>query len=978
MPAHDFPPDLFADPRSGERHLRAVHEHFLSSGSRFSLEDFSRVFTTALRASPDPDMALANFLRYLEVTVSPASLLSDLLQYPLLLDVLMTVFGNSRYFSDILVRDPSLFRWLTASAVLHEPVTSRPLAEEIERILGTFVTPERRLDAVRRMFRRELLRIGVQDTLGLADLRSVTGQLSLLADTVIAAAVRVALDQVSEKFHALPRTGFAVIGLGKLGGNELNYSSDVDLLFVYDEEGACPDGGPSFHEFFNALGERIVQHLTHSSKQGHLFRVDMRLRPESGAGPLARSLESYLLYYEARGELWERQMLLKARPVAGDLVLGRQFIASLEPFVYPRSFLEHPAESVARIKARIETSLGDAANVKLMAGGIRDIEFIVQTLQLLNAGKNPSLRSGNTLRGLELLADGGMLVPQEAKELEQAYVFYRTLEHRLQTMHNTQTHTLPKDTRTLGLLARRLGLPSAAVFGEETAKHLRKVRAVFSRVFTVPPNSSAADLEAVIDGVSPEEATQRLLKDYGFSDVRQALKSLRMLALGSTLTGARETDARERSAFRSVALPLFDELSATPDPDLTLHSLTLIAGGQKMPGAFFAELRDQRFRKFILQICSLSPRFSRALAVHPELLEVLAGDIGALEQMTLGGLPAAGDALAFKMQQELRTSIRHLLGFSTFDEMTAELAAIADFIVAGIFDGILPGGARRPRLALFAAGKYGSREATLDADLDLFFVGDVRADAQRAALEARAAEIVRTLSMVSAKGRLYEVDVRLRPEGRNAPLVTDRSAYGKYLRERASLWERQMLTRLRFVCGDPAIGRAVLEEAGRFIRETPLPPDWSTSIVAMRRKMESRTRTRGEAIVDLKLGPGGMADIEFLAQMCVLKPGCIVPSHTKSTALGVLAAAGPAVLTPEELTRLEEAYRMYRRLEWLLRVTLDERGAFLPVGKNLETLARCYGRTGGRDLADLVGRTMREVRAVFLRGAARLAEEGRA
>jgi glutamate-ammonia-ligase adenylyltransferase len=978
MPATDFPPDLFADPRSGERHLRAVHEHFISSGSRFSLDDFSRVFTTALRASPDPDMALANFLRFLEVTVSPASLCTDLLQYPLLLDVLMTVFGNSRYFSDILVRDPSLFRWLTASSVLREPATRLPLEEEIERILNAFAAPERRLDAIRRMFRRELLRIGVQDTLALADLRSVTGQLSLLADAVIDAVVRVALDQVSEKLRLLPGTGFAVIGLGKLGGNELNYSSDVDLLFVYGEEGTGPDGGPSFHEFFNVLGERIVQNLARSSKQGHLFRVDMRLRPESGAGPLARSIESHLLYYEARGELWERQMLLKARPVAGDLALGRQFIASLEPFVHPRSFLEHPAESVARIKARIETSIGDAANVKLMAGGIRDIEFIVQTLQLLNAGKNPSLRSGNTLQGLELLAEGGLLTPKETKDLGQAYIFYRTLEHRLQTMHNTQTHTLPKDTRATGLLARRLGLPSAAVFGEEMAKHLRNVRAIFSRVFTVPPDSSAADLEAVIDGASPEEATRRLLQDYGFRDVRQALKSLRVLALGSTLTGARETGARERSAFRSVALPLFDELSATPDPDLTLHCLALIAGGQNMPGAFFAELRDQHFRKFLLQICSFSPRFSRALAVHPELLEALAGDIGALERAAADGLPAAGDALEFKMQQELRTGIRHLLGFSTFDEMTAEHAAIADFIVAGVFDGILPGGARRPRLALFAAGKYGSREAILDADLDLFFVADVRGAAQRAALEARAAEIVRALSMVSPKGRLYEVDVRLRPEGRNAPLVTDRSAYGKYLRERASLWERQMLTRLRFVCGDPAVGRAVLEEVGRFIRETPLPPDWVASIVAMRRKMESRTRTRGEAIVDLKLGPGGMADIEFLAQMCVLKPGCLPPSHRGGTVLNVLAAAGPAVLTPDELSRLQNAYRLYRRLEWLLRITLDERGACLPVEKNLETLARCHGRKSGRDLADLAGRTMREVRVIFLRSAARIGEGGAA
>jgi len=975
MSAPDLPLDLFDDARSGERNLRAVHELFLASGSRATLEEFSRAILTALRSSPDPDLAVANLLRFCEVTVSSASLFTDLVQHPVLLDILMRTLGNSRFFADILVREPTLFRWLTASAVLNTPLAREELQGETDRCAATFANLDRRMDALRRMFRRQLLRIGMRDVLEITDITTVTAELSLLADCTIDAVVRWTWDQVREKGEEIPDVPFAVIGLGKLGGNELNYSSDIDLLFLYGDLPPDADAERT-HAFFHRFGERIVQHLSRSTGEGHLFRVDMRLRPESGSGPLARSLGSYLLYYEGRGELWERQMLIKARPVGGDRQLGEAFIRALQPFVYPRAFLEHPVESITRMKARIESTLGDATNVKLMPGGIRDIEFIVQALQLLKGGKNPGLRTGTTLTALAALEQSGILTGREARGLMKAYRFYRLLEHRLQIMQNTQTHSVPRDERGQGLLARRMGIASAAMFEQELGDHLGLVRGVFTKVLSVQAEPSAAGLEAAIDGALPEEATRRLLTDYGFRDIRQTLRNMRSLAFGSTLTGLRETDSRARSAFRQVATSLFNDLSATPDPDLTLQGITLIAAAQKFPGSFFSQLQDQRFRRFIVDTCAMSPRFARILGDHPDLLETVALDPAGPYPGDSGTLIPADDLVAFKTVQEVRAGLRYVLGFSQIEELTADIASIAESAIRRVYEGGLSGRGRAPRLAVFALGKLGSRELMIDADVDLLFVAETRTAAEQSRLEKMASVCVTGLSAISERGRLYEVDVRLRPEGRNAPLVVDRSAYRIYLEQRASLWERQSLTRLRFVCGDEELGRQVLADVRSFVFDHPLPPDWVKTTVEMRKKIESRTRTRGEAIIDFKLGAGGMVDVEFLVQMMLLQPGALPADVRGRDAFTLLRAAPPHLLTEPERTLLIDAYRLYRRLELLLRITLEERGSLLPVGAKMERLARCAGRMTPEDLTRTVASRMSAVRALFLAFAARLEQPG--
>jgi [glutamine synthetase] adenylyltransferase / [glutamine synthetase]-adenylyl-L-tyrosine phosphorylase len=970
MSAPELPLDLFHDARSGERNLRSMHELFLSSGSRASHEDFSRAILTILHSSPDPDLGLTNLLRFCEVSTSKAGLFTDLVQYPVLLDMLMRILGNSRFFADILVREPELFRWLTASSVLNAPLTAVDLADETGRISGMFSTVERRMDALRRLFRRQLLRIGARDVLGLADLVAVTTELSLLADGIIGATVGWTWEQLRSRAEGVPDLPFAVIGLGKLGGGELNYSSDIDLLFIYGDPAPDADA-EAIHAFFHAFGERLVQHLSRSTGEGHLFRVDMRLRPESGAGPLARSLQSYLLYYESRGELWERQMLIKARFVGGDRALGAAFLQALEPFVYPRAFLEHPAEAIVRMKARIESTLGEATNIKLMPGGIRDIEFIAQALQLLHAGRNTVLRGGNTLVALAALGRDGTLPSRDARGLARAYTFYRTIEHRLQIMQNTQTHIVPSDERERGLLARRIGLSSASILNQEMRDHLRHVRGVFTKVLQVRSEPTSAGLEAAIDGVLTEDATQRILVDLGFRDVRQALRNMRSLAFGSTLTGTREVDSRARTAFRQVATILFNDIAATPDPDLTLHSVTLIGGAQRFPGSFFAQMQDPRFRRFLVDTCATSPRFARVLGDHPALLESLATDPAGRDLAPGDGLPATDDLVTFKLFQEVRAGVRHILGFSRFEELTVDLSTVAEFIVTRIIDGQSNEHGRKPRLAVFALGKLGSRELTFDADLDLLFVGEAASAEVLSDLERIAGACVRELTAISDRGRLYDVDLRLRPEGRNAPLVPELSAYRSYLANRASLWERQSLTRLRWIGGDEELGQRVLRNVQDHVFNAALPSGWVATTVDMRKKMESRTRTRGEAIVDIKLGAGAMVDIEFLVQMLQMA-GAVPPEVRGRDVFTVLRATSAPLVTDSERERLTEAYALFRRLELFIRVTLGEHGSILPVQARLDTLARCAVHATGAELLTRVQSTMTGVRVLFLEIAERI------
>jgi glutamate-ammonia-ligase adenylyltransferase len=968
MAAVDFPTSLFTDPSRAQRNLRTIHEMFIASGSQFPLDVFSEALHGQLLLSPDPDKAITNLFRFAEATVSKASLFNDLVKYPVALEVLLKVFGYSQYLADILVRDPELFRWLTVSDVLMMPQMKSALASDVQRIEKMFAKPERRLNSLRRLYRREMLRIGAKDILGVADLAMVTKDLSDLADVLIDASCRLAELTLREKYGSKPETPYGVIGLGKLGGGELNYSSDIDIVFVYAEEGELRTSRKvTYHEYFNKFVEKSVQNLSQASGEGYIYRVDTRLRPEGSLGPLARSVQSCLLYYESRGELWERQMLIKARPVAGDLDFGERFLRQLTPFIYPRTFFTHPTESIARIKARIEAAVVGDDNIKLQAGGIRDIEFVVQALQLLNGGKNERVRSQNTLHAIALLTAEKLLSPEEDTALTDGYVFFRTLEHRLQADLNSQTHSLPSDPKDQAILARKMKLRSSSELVSHVESHRKQVRRIFDAVLKVGGGDEVVvGVEAIVDGGMGEGQVSKMLTDFGFKETHRAARVLKSIFSGSTLTGGSALDARSRDAFRQVAGLVFQGISRSSSPELALDNLGALIAVHKFPEQLFAALREDGFRKLLLTICGISPRLTRGLANDELLLELLASHSAALAQPWDGKRRRNEKLVMLKEREELRAGIRHVLGISSFRDYTTELSRLADEAMAFAFEEECKRrGLRRPSLAVFALGKYGTRELSVDADLDVLFVSDQKAK-NSDKLEKIASGVIQKLSSISPGGKLYDVDARLRPEGRNAPLVVDKATYVAYLKERASLWERQSLTRMRFVCGDASLAEMAAHEVALFVYESPLSRAWTDEIVSMRRKVETRSHTRSSGFFDVKLGSGGMLDIEFIAQMIQLKFGATALPLRFLPTMDVLGIAPSTVLSGEHASFLKHAYGLYRRIELMMRLSLEDRSTILPTGGKLELLASALGVSTGEELRTTVVENMKDVRSHFL------------
>jgi glutamate-ammonia-ligase adenylyltransferase len=475
-----------------------------------------------LAQTADPDQGLNHWERFLQAGLNRSQLLDYLGGNPRMLHLLCTIFGNSPSMAQTLIRDPLLVYWLAEQQVLTRRPSREMLAASLRMMLANVKAAELQLDALRRFRRRETLRIGVRDLLKLENVQETTAALTDLACVLIQAAYEIADAGLREQ-HGRPthkdsrgravETGFAVIAMGKLGGGELNFSSDVDVLFVYaSENGATAPAGRagakesgrviSNEEYFERLARAVTKALADVTQEGHVFRVDLRLRAEGTSGQLARSLDRYEQYYRKRGEQWERMALLKAWPVAGDPSVGRAFLKRIDSFVFDRAGSE-PAAVIAQVKAvkdMIDAKMAgrgqERRNVKLGRGGIREIEFIVQAAQILHGGAQPDLRDRSTMGALERLARHKFLSPGDKAALEKAYVFLRDVEHKLQMVHDLQTHALPESPDELARCAIRLGYraedrrTAGRKFLSDHRRHRANVHRIFEHLFGVPARSA--------------------------------------------------------------------------------------------------------------------------------------------------------------------------------------------------------------------------------------------------------------------------------------------------------------------------------------------------------------------------------------------------------------------------------------------------------------------------------------------------------
>lgn len=863
---------------------------------------FLAVVTQALEGCADPDRAVANLGRWAGAVGSRASAYGLLASYPTAARMLVAVFAASQFFADLLIYTPEYLEVLTNPRIRDRGRDAEALWADLSRRVGIAKTANARRDALRRFKPPEALRIGVRDLLGYADMPETARAISDFADVC----VRMAL-QICAEERGLNAPPFAVFALGKLGGRELNYASDIDLIFVHGD--TMPTGEAM------KLGEGVRDALAKATDAGFVFRVDLRLRPEGRFGPVSRSLESCRAYYESWAEPWERQALMKARFVAGDPDVGAAFSELAESFVYRPRVEESFVESIRNNKRRLEQKVARAGeadvNVKEGVGGIRDVEFAVQLMQLVAGGADPALRGGNTLHALNALARSALMTGDERDTLAESYIFLRTVEHRLQIRDELPVRCLPVEPRELRRFGRRLGYGDGVRFLADYRRHTARVHALFERLFyggaspaseEPPASGELTDWALAPDDPAAWAALGDALAARGFRDVPAALDSLGRSVSGSQYGGIMP-DAR--AAFAALVPALLDGAGRTPDPDAALRGLDALAVAVPSHAALYQTLAESR--TLLPRLCLLAAESSylwQMLLSHLELLDGLA-DEEAMDAPPVFGSSGTVAAMAAQARRaRLKTGARDLWGLADTAQAMAEVTAAAQAALADALQIARHELGFGGRFAVIGLGKLGGGEMGYGSDLDVLYVADAGELAPAARLAERAQRVLK--DDLARFGFRYEMDARLRPEGRKGQLVLDADSYRHYYAHSAATWERQALLKARFVGGDETLGREFAALAESVVYSAPLPDAQAGEIRAMKRRVETE---RLKDPNDLKLGPGGMTDIEWTAQMLQLRHG---PRRARLRTPGTLEALrrlrDDALLTQADWETLSETY----------------------------------------------------------------------
>jgi glutamate-ammonia-ligase adenylyltransferase len=842
-------------------------------------------------ASLDPPQVETILVQLGEKWPANATPLVDVVeQFPLGETALVHLLAVSSICAARLRRNPETLLWLHQSEVCLASHGYAEMLNEFRTLAGDSVSEEN-FGALRFWKGREMTRVALRELANVAPLEETTAELSQIAEICI----RRVFEHWNAEFrqrHGSPKAEFAILALGKLGGGELNHSSDVDLLFLYSDEGQLSPH-LSYHEFFNRLAKKILETFSIPHPEGSLFRVDLRLRPEGSAGPLARSLESMENYYAGFGETWERLALIKARGVGGSRELAYEFLRQHQPFIYPKSPTPDLLDEIANIKRRIERDVVGhdelERDVKLGRGGIREIEFVVQALQLIHGARHAFLQEASTLKALRGLRQLDLLPRDEVLTLDKAYRFLRRVEHRLQIEAEQQTHTVPREPEALRRLALSLRFSSGERLTVALQEKMRSVRSIFERVISKTHTEPAKiDLEI-------------------FSDQKRAAKALADLAQGPA---SFHIAPRTRQTFRRLRPVLLEWLAKAADPDATLNQFVRFVEAYGLRSLLFELLvTNPRLLELLVKTFDASRFASELLIRRPQLLdeitrsERLDSQIALEEHLRrLASLDLSQTSLdavrAYRQTQLLRILLRDVLGLANISESQAELSSLAEACL--IFMTKLLGS---EQLTIVALGKFGGREISYGADLDILFVGEDIRSAQN---------LVVTMAQASAEGNIWALDARLRPEGEKGPLVCSLEAYQSYYAGRAQPWELQALTRARAVTGP--LQSEFIEMAKRVWRDAGKDVDLRLRIDNMLERIR-RERGSGSDFLDFKTGIGGIIEGEFLVQALQMREGIWEPNWGR--AVDRLCESGR--LTDSEIANLKDAYSFLRRCESVLR-----------------------------------------------------------
>ncbi len=1018
----------FKEPGRSLKNIELLLEAGLFSGSEEAL-------ITEATASPDPDLALNNLERL--ATASTDERVRTSVFKEAHLKALCTLAGGSSFLINIALRRPGLLEGLLSKDGLNRSTS----LEEKKEVLTKRLKDVREMADLQKHLRcfkaEEYLRIGLRDLLGLAPVTEVMDEISDLAEATLDAACRTGSMMLREA-HGPPlyrdekggeiEAGFVVLGMGKFGGRELNFSSDIDLIFLYTtekgetagvEKGGVHQGSLSFHEYFIRLGKLIFKAMSEVTEEGFVFRVDMNLRPEGQSGDLACSMRSAEIYYESWGQTWERSAMLKARPVAGDIALGEEFLRLITPFMY-RKYLDFSAiEEIRVMKNKIDARIARddqlLTNLKLGTGGIREIEFFIQALQLINAGKTPALRERNSLNALKKLKEEGLITGDDEKKLTDAYLFLRTVEHRLQIFQERQTHTLPNDEDELEKLARRAGYKESPLdsFLKDHRKHTENVKNIYSTLFHEAAEKLEEEkrpeiIELLEGGLEGDEALERLSL-YGFKESAAALKNLVLLWNGPPFAHFTE---KSRGVLRRVAPLIFKEIVDSPEPDMALNTFERFIASVGARSTLYSLLAENHHViRLLVGLFGTSSFLSKILLTYPGTLDSLvvpgaSAPVKGKEEVrrelneTVRAAEEYEDKLdamrRFRNVEILRIGINDIYGEIGLQEVSSQLTALADAALEvaclmavekmkeryGVPLVESNGTKREAGIVVVGMGKLGGGEMAYGSDLDIIFLysGNGETSGEQGSNKglkvitnqeffAKVGQnIISLLSVPTREGYLFKVDMRLRPSGGSGSLVASLDSFRDYQKKSAQTWERQALTRARVITGDENFGRKVASTIEEAAYRTSATAETAREIVRVRERMELELAKEQAGIYNVKSGRGGLVDIEFLVQFLLLKHGV---SHeairTPNTLLALERLKEAKILKEEDCTALVAAYHFLRRIENGLRIVHDQSINKLDTNaKDFEILARRLGYGSSELHSEYKARTA-TVREIFTR-----------
>jgi glutamate-ammonia-ligase adenylyltransferase len=968
----------------GYQHGIRTAENILLLRNLFPVETLHRIVVKALK-SPSPDQALNSFERLAGVV--PPENLRELAERKKRLAQYILLCGSSPFLVNLMYKAPDIVRWLFLKNGIDRSRSAEDMYAAVAATVDESTDFAMLQKALRCFKRREIMRIAARDLNGLAPLEEIMRELADLASSTLQVAYQICR-RCLIRDHGVPvlagenaslfEAEMTVIGMGKLGGRELNFSSDIDIIYFYESDKGetsgieSGSGGKkgiiSLHAFFNKLGEMISKALSQVTEDGFVFRVDVGLRPEGKSGDVAVSLRSAEVYYESWGQSWERTAMLKARPVAGSLALGEQLLKTLQPFIY-RKYLDYNLiEDMKLMKQKIDASLARSRegeiNLKLGRGGIREIEFFIQALQLVYAGKNPKLRERNSLRALDSLLAANLLGEDDHQKLRDAYRFLRSVEHRIQVVQERQTHNLPPKEEEMLALSRRSGyLRSNGLerFREKLEEHRGHVSYIYGTLFHTRDAKLQQEVHPqvlfLLDPKADSDLVKDMLAERHFEDVDRAYENLLSLRRGPIRTNLAE---RSRRLLDKIAPLLIQELFDSYDPDLALTNLERFMTVIATRSSYYALLAENSATiKLLVSLFGMSEFLSKILISHPELLDSLVSRSGSsivkakeTMQEELATLLEQSDYFEdhlnilrrYRNEEFLRIGLNDIHGRLLQGEVTSQLSLLGEVCLAVAFRlavtelrrfgrpaWLREGCTAEAHLAIIAMGKLGGGELNYHSDLDIIFVYDHQGytDGEKQISNHEyfaklAQKIISILTMQTREGYVYKIDTRLRPSGNSGPLVTSLDSFLEYHRKEAQIWERQALTKARVVLGDGKLAGQLHDIIRHTIYGTTINDEGGQEIRRLRMRMENELARESDGSYNIKTGRGGMVDVEFAVQYLQLKEGCHSPElRTPSTVVALKEISTLGLLPEGSAETLLAGYKFLRKLENRLRIIHD-------------------------------------------------------